>query len=190
MPGIVPGTFDLVFGIGLIVATAVAMWFRLGVPPHLDRHREALTGRFNGPADVPPRDVDSDPGFGDSAVAYVDRIVDRQVNKVRGILSFDGLMLTFLGLISRSGTRIDITARHPFSVLVLMGMLIAASGMCLFQFRARWGDIADFKTFSGEIASTLNVARRRSFWIERTLRLSLLSLAGIVILVLATVIGD
>ena len=47
MPGIVPGTFDLVFGIGLIVATAVAMWFRLGVPPHLDRHREALTGRFN-----------------------------------------------------------------------------------------------------------------------------------------------
>jgi len=70
-----------------------------------------------------------------------------------------------------------------------MGLLAGSSAICLFLFRARWGYVADFRTFSREIAATLALTRRRSFWIERTVRLSLLSLAGIVVLVVATMVG-
>ncbi len=181
------GMFDLVFVGVLGVATTVAMVWFPDIPRGTEGHHEALTARFEkSPDDV----IDDHPVLGDAAVAYVDRIVDRQLTKARGILAFDGLMLAFLGLTARSATTLDISMAHRASVLLLMGLLAASSAICLNLFRARWGYVADFTTFSREIAATLALTRRRSFWIERTVRLSVLALAGIVVLVVATVLGD
>ncbi|MGN6818004.1 MAG: hypothetical protein ACTHJR_04975 [Sphingomonas sp.] len=179
------GTFDLVFTGVLIAATIWAMTWFPDIPRGTEGHHEALTARFEKSSDDA---IDKHPSYGDAAVAYVDRIADRQLTKARGILSFDGLILAFLGLIARSSEKLDIATAHMVPVLLLMGLLAGSSAICLFLFRARWGYVADLSTFSREIAATLALARRRSFWIERTVRLSLLSLAGIVVLVIATVI--
>lgn len=183
--------FDAAFVAIFVVLALVAMRFGLGVPDTADGHSAAVRKRFErieGSGDTAvTRGVDDDPAAGERVVSYVDRIVDRQINKVRGVLSFDALMLTFLGLLSRSGSSIDVSAHHLAPILTLMAALIAASTICLVQFRVRWGEVTDFETFSGEIKATLDLARRRSLWIERTVRLSILSQVGIVILVAATV---
>lgn len=179
------GTFDLIFAVALIVATIGAMTWFPDIPGGTEGHHEALTARFETRGDG----IDEHPSYGDAAVAYVDRIVDRQLTKARGILSFDGLILAFLGLIARDNTKLDIAKAHMVPVLLLMGLLAGSSAICLFLFRARWGYVADLRTFSREMAATLALTRRRSYWIERTVRLSLLSLGGIVMLVIATVTG-
>ena len=180
------GTFDLIFVGVLIVATIGAMTWFPDIPRGTEGHHEALTSRFEKSDDDA---IDDHPSYGDAAVAYVDRIVDRQLTKARGILAFDGLILAFLGMIARASTELDIATAHMVPALLLMGLLAGSSAICLFLFRARWGYVADFRTFSREMAATLALTRRRSFWIERTVRLSLLSLAGIVVLVVATVLG-
>jgi len=180
------GTFDLIFAGVLIAATIWAMTWFPDIPGGTEGHHEALTARYEKSDDGA---IDDHPSYGDAAVAYVDRIVDRQLTKARGILSFDGLILAFLGLIARNTAKLDIATAHMVPVLLLMGLLAGSSAICLFLFRARWGYVANFTTFSREIAATLALTRRRSYWIERTVRLSLLSLAGIVVLVVATVIG-
>ncbi len=181
--------FDIAFTVVLAVATIWAMAWFPDIPRGTEGHHSALTARFEKDEDAKPEAIDEHPTFGDAAVAYVDRIIDRQLTKVRGILAFDGLILTFLGLVSRGLPMLDIADHHKTPVLVLMGLLAASSGICLFQFRARWGYVADLRTFSREISATLDLARRRSFWIERTVRLSLLSLAGIVVLIVAALAG-
>jgi len=180
------GTFDLIFAVALIVATIGAMTWFPDIPGGTEGHHEALTARFETRGDD---GIDEHPSYGDAAVAYVDRIVDRQLTKARGILSFDGLILAFLGLIARDNTKLDIAKAHMVPVLLLMGLLAGSSAICLFLFRARWGYVADLRTFSREMAATLALTRHRSYWIERTVRLSLLSLGGIVMLVIATVTG-
>ena len=180
--------FDIVLSVVLIAAAVGAMLWFPDIPRGTEGHHEALTARFDA-RDGDAAAVDAHPMMGDAAVAYVDRIIDRQLTKVRGILAFDGLILTFLGLMSRGAAMLDVADRHRLPVLLLMALLAASSGICLFQFRARWGYVADLQTFSREIAATLALARRRSFWIERTVRLSLLALAGIVVLLIATVMG-
>lgn len=180
------GTFDLIFAVALVVATIAAMTWFPDIPRGTEGHHAALTARFETRGDD---GIDEHPSYGDAAVAYVDRIVDRQPTKARGILSFDGLILAFLGLIARDNTKLDIAKAHMVPVLLLMGLLAGSSAICLFLFRARWGYVADLRTFSREIAATLALTRHRSYWIERTVRLSLLSLGGIVMLVIATVVG-
>jgi hypothetical protein len=182
--------FDIVFAAVLGLATIWAMTWFPDIPRGTEGHHEALTARFEKDETAPPEAIDEHPTYGDAAVAYVDRIIDRQLTKVRGILAFDGLTLTFLGLISRGVATLDIASHHEVPMLLLMGLLAASSAICLFQFRARWGYVADFATFSREIAVTLALARRRSFWIERTVRLSVLSLAGIVVLLIAALAGN
>jgi hypothetical protein len=177
--------FDIVFTISLGLLTLVAMLWFPDIPGGTEGHHSALTARFEQADDGNSPAIDQHPAYGDAAVAYVDRIIDRQLTKARGILAFDGLILTFLGLIARDASLIDITGGHHFPVVLLMAQLGAASGICLFQFRARWGYVADFRTFSREIAATLVLARRRSFWIERAVRLSLLALGGIGMLIVA-----
>jgi|GEM_PF-1269903 len=188
MAGLVAGVsaFDIAFTVVLGIATVITMVWFPDIPGGTGGHHSALTARFEGADEGDPPAVDQHPTYGDAAVAYTDRIIDRQLTKVRGILAFDGLILTFLGLIARGGALLDISEHHRVPVLLLMAELAAASGICLFQFRARWGYVADLRTFSREIASTLALARRRSFWIERTVRLSLLALAGIAVLIVAT----
>lgn len=182
------GAFDIALCVVLVVAAIGAMLWFPDIPGGTDGHHEALTTRFETD-NSPEKAIDAHPMMGDAAVAYVDRIIDRQLTKVRGILAFDGLILAFLGLTSRGVGTLDVVAHHQVPVLLMMALLALSSAICLFQFRARWGYVADFTTFSRETAATLALARRRSFWIERTVRLSLLALAGIVTLLIATVAG-
>jgi len=172
----------------LVVVTIVAMFWFPDIPGGTDGHHEALTARFDAKTGNSGT-IDDHPMMGDAAVAYVDRIIDRQLTKVRGILAFDGLILAFLGLISHGIGTLDVVAHHQPPILLLIGLLAISSGICLAQFRSRWGYVADFLTFSREIAATLGLARRRSIWIERTVRLSLLALGGIVVLLVATLAG-
>ena len=179
-------TFDIVLCAILTVAAIASMLLFPDIPGGTRGHHEALTSRFETTGDGGT--IDDHPMMGDAAVAYVDRIIDRQLTKARGILSFDGLILAFLGLISR-GAPVGMTGQHEAPILLMMALLAISSGICLTQFRARWGYVADFATFSRETAATLELARRRSFWIERTVRLSVLALAGIVTLLVARVVG-
>lgn len=179
--------FDLAFTISFGVVTLIALLWFPDIPGGTDGHHSALTARFE--IDEEDEAAGRHPAHGDAAVAYVDRIIDRQLTKVRGVLAFDGLILTFLGLIARGSSPVDIGAGHRLPIALLMAQLGVSSGICLFQFRARWGYVADFRTFSREIAATLALARRRSFWIERAVRLSLLALGGIAMLIVAALAG-
>lgn len=47
----------------------------------------------------------------EGAVEYVDRVLDRQINKANGLLAFDGLLFTALSVVSASVNPIPISIR-------------------------------------------------------------------------------
>ena len=86
-------------------------------------------------------------GQWEHAVAYVNKLHDRFLNKARGLLTFDGLVLTALGGVYQANHRIP-------AGLVLVGCacaVIAASMLLLNQFSVHFGDLGKYEDATKEL---------------------------------------
>ncbi len=106
----------------------------------------------------------------DRAVAHADRLVDRQINKVRGILPFNSIIMTVLGL-ERYRLSPHLLSVNPWGeiiywlptsafliVLILLGM---SSMYCLELFRVNWNKNPGYGNFRDEFNSTVNLFNAR-----------------------------
>jgi hypothetical protein len=84
--------------VAIAIAVVVALWAhamtrQFPAPAHLHVINNAIWKRYTR-SDLPtgPIPVDSQPERADGVIAYVERIVDRQINKARGILPFNSII--------------------------------------------------------------------------------------------------
>lgn len=96
----------------------------------------------------------------DRAIAYLERIVDRIINKARGILPFNSIMIALLGA---SGPLFHLQGTLYKSVLGIAFLsLIVSSLLALRLFVVHWADISSFRSFNVEFENTLELVRSRS----------------------------
>ena len=142
-------------------------------PEQLKNYRESLLDR--GTVDGAKKGEATFVQSGDRLVAYADRIIDRQINKARGILPFNSIIMTVLS-IERSRLQVPNDVQTWISIVpywlptgVFFVILIAlgiSSGFCLMLFLVHWGPNDGYATFQDEFDRTLDLISRRSIKIQ------------------------
>jgi hypothetical protein len=175
------------FIVGLILFAAIAIgtaaiggWMLRGLPSksRANAIKETLWDRRGATAAAADR---TDIRHGDQMITYLERVIDRQINKARGILPFNSIIIAFLA-IERARISYGFDDAEPVHRLILAGLFAAMVGLavssllCLLLFLVRWGEAADYASFGSEVHWTVHALRRRSRIIECAVILSIGSL--------------
>lgn len=130
------------------------------------------------------RAVTNSDGGSDRALAYVERVMDRQINKLRGVLSFDALIIAFLSLERQRIGTASLGPDYATGCLFLLGLvllaLVISSVMCLGLFRVVWSKPANFQDFETEHRTTVKLVAQRTKVVEKAVRLSEIAVVGAV----------
>jgi hypothetical protein len=126
--------------------------------------------------------------YGDRAVGYLERIVDRQINKARGILTFVVILIAVNGLLvsdvhSLSKVRPHLLMMKNLEHYIIGGLYISALLMLEFLW-VRWGDPENYAMFTKEITESVKVIRKRSVIMNLTLWVLSLCIIGMVLIAL------
>jgi hypothetical protein len=113
---------------------------------------------------------------GDRAMAYLERVIDRQINKIRGVLSFDAIVLALISLELRrvSGTgALSIAETFLICGLLASGALVMMACLrCLAMFRVEVEQPDNFASFSSEVNSSMDLIVSRLIPLDHAVRLS------------------
>jgi hypothetical protein len=122
----------------------------------------------------------------DRLVGYAERVVDRQINKARGILPFNSIIIAVLS-IEKSRILSELwdiqTVITLLAFFVVLAGLIISSFLCLELFLFRWGESGRYLKFSDEFGDTIKLVRKRSATIEWATVLSTACLFGALLFV-------
>ena len=99
-------------------------------------------------------------GDGDRAVAYADRIIDRQLNKARGVLTFDSILVAS----SKIGSTTD---------RLTMGMAALSALICLVLLWVYWGSPSQYQSYLSEVSETIPTIRKRTFILAAAIALAI-----------------
>jgi hypothetical protein len=119
----------------------------------------------------------------DRLLTYLERTIDRQINKARGVLPFNSLIMTFLALqrniiVSALGhvpESIPLNVAY-FLLVIALSALFASSLFCLYLFLVKWGSSAVYLTFEAEVSNSVIIIRTRSLIIQIATALAALGL--------------
>jgi hypothetical protein len=145
----------------------------------MDILRDMLWKRYLG-KDYPTYAV-GDRHDADRLMGYAERVIDRQINKARGILPFNSIVIAAFSyeraqLLQKTPTifnNVDVR----FMLIFAMGLLAVSSFLCLLLMLVRFGAVADYGSFTAEIAKTVHVVRKRAIVLEIAVVLSFVALA-------------
>jgi hypothetical protein len=146
--------------------------------------REAAAAAKRAISETPNAPADQD-----RAVAYIDRVIDRQLNKCRGVLTFNGLLLASVKLL------LDNVLKEPSSCWQTTGLvslcacaagLMLSSLVLLNLLFVHWRIGGTYKTFGSEFATSVELTALRSRHLSFSLRLSVFA---VVVLTLGGPIG-
>jgi hypothetical protein len=104
---------------------------------------------------------------GDRLMSYVERIIDRQINKARGILTFDGIMIVAV----RYYDTPPATPPNVAYVLSTQALWIAIL-LCLFLCWVHWGKPDRKPDFETEFEDSAALIRNRSILVQWAVYLS------------------
>ena len=115
----------------------------------------------------------------DRLVSYAERIIDRQINKARGILPFNSIVIAAFGFergqIDQSLTVLN-NVDVRFMLVLAMALLALSSLLCLVLMLVRYGPLASYAVFAAEIQSTIHLIRQRSVVLEVAIICSIVAL--------------
>jgi hypothetical protein len=158
-----------------------AKWFK--APSELAKFQNAIWARG-----TPPKE--DDPTFkacADRIVAYADRLVDRQINKARGILPFNSLIMTVF-IFERSHMSVSLPEESwayeslflywmPTSAFIVILLILGTSSwLCLDLFFVHWRKENQYQTFRQEAEATVRLFNARAINIQWAIVLSEASL--------------
>jgi hypothetical protein len=114
-------------------------------------------------------------------LSYLERVIDRQINKARGILPFNSIILALITF-GRDWSMYQASDPICWHRLALGALCVAPFGLvissflCLWIFLVRWAEKNEYAQFDKEITSTFKILRKRSALIEWATVISALSL--------------
>jgi len=121
----------------------------------VDQIRAYLLERFS----APPHDAEE-------AVRYANMVLDRQISKASGLLSYNALLLGSFSLITHGGSNLTIQASFgSLAALVSAGILLILMWM-------HWGDVAEFQTPEKDLESAMRTIKWRTCLISLALLIS------------------
>ena len=129
--------------------------FLLGAPLSAADRAEfeaAILNRFPGPAI-------------EQAVVYADRITDRQINKARGLLSFNSVLFAVFAF------HPDTFVMRPFGTL----LTLVSSLMLVLLMYVSWAPAKDFVSAETDFRNSCRVCYRRAWILTVAIVLSLVS---------------
>ena len=107
----------------------------------------------------------------DRLLTYLERVVDRTINKARGVLPFNSLIMALMSIeknrlhVVFSITNLWDSWTIVYFYAVLIGLAIS-SYKCLELFLVRFGPIDDYGKIKEEVDGTVDVIRSRSITLE------------------------
>ena len=104
-------------------------------------------------------------------VEYIDRVLDRQINKANGLLAFNGLLFTALSVISSAA------GSTPLSIKVGGTLALAASIPLIPIFVVQFGGISAYQTPQKDFESKCKTIYRRTWGIDLSVFLSFFAAA-------------
>jgi hypothetical protein len=113
----------------------------------------------------------------DRCIAYAHRDADRQINKVRGVLTFDALFFGVAKVYYAAPDLAKLTANAGefFGRLLFYGpicFLLLAIMICLWLFVVKWSDVSIYETFEKEFDFICSVVRTRTILLHCAIYLS------------------
>jgi hypothetical protein len=151
----------------------------------LAQFRDHIWNRYTGA--VYPAKGNATVGDLDRGQAYMERIVDRQINKARGVLPFNSILLTLNSL-----NIADLSSYQDqpiFAILkwteytTLLGLSIS-SILLLELFWVHWGPVGHYGTPASEMDATAKIVRDRSVVLDGALVLSISCVFAVVLVAL------
>lgn len=164
-----------------------ARWFKDA--NRLANFQNAIWERGTPKSKHTPQD-ERDPAFmacADRVVAYADRLVDRQINKARGILPFNSLIMTIFSF-ERSHISVSLPKESwsydslflywmPTSAFIIILLILGTSSwLCLDLFFVHWRKENQYQTFRQEAEATIRLFNARAINIQWAIVLSEASL--------------
>jgi hypothetical protein len=107
-------------------------------------------------------------------LTYIHRELDRQINKVRGVLTFNAILVV--------AARVDAAEYGLYGKCLLQAALVYVSlsiVVCLYTFLVRWGDLREYDSFDQEFKFKLRHVGERTLTINYALALSMVSAIAI-----------
>lgn len=164
----------------MTIAKGICRCFDLPIGEKLLCFKNIIWNRYNVGPDVQNKD---------RAIAYAERIIDRQINKARGILPFNSILLVIIGP-ARNGIAqwsATATATSYFLMKTLWIVTIidlSLSSILLLEiFTVFWGSIDVYKEWEEEISTSIRLSRNRSVVLDMAILLSALCVISVMIVV-------
>jgi hypothetical protein len=152
------------------IVVAVCWIFGAPIGSNLLKYRNDLWNRYISSV--------SDIQNQDRALAYIERVVDRQISKARGILPFNLILLVINGLelnALHSAPIANLPVTIEYLVLVALGL---SSIILLELFWVRWSTTDIYSDFFLEFTSSVLVTRKRTILLALTITFSVMSVIG------------
>jgi hypothetical protein len=132
-------------------------------------HKEKLRKRFTEAQPKPPTDAEF--AVSEKACDYIYRAVDRQINKARGVLAYNGLLFASFSLAARSSTSTD----KNILMLASVGAIVALSSCfpLLYLMVFDVGDAANYENAKNDFEATFDAVWSRRPKLQISLGLSL-----------------
>jgi hypothetical protein len=181
----------LLAGVGLFLSHLAYSILSKDIPDDatLTKTRDALWWRSIG-ANFPfwpERDsgmgyniVEQKPAEAERLVAYVDRALGRQIDKARGILPFNSLIMALMA-IEKAKIPASLQWNDSLSDIILIAIfavivgLAASSFFCLELFWVHWGAPESYGAYSTEFQNSIAMLRKRSRILAKCIIISVVS---------------
>jgi hypothetical protein len=130
-----------------VLAFVIARLFTVG-GSQIDEVREAIWDRYK---------VDAEALNGDRPITYLYREADRQINKVRGILTFDGIFF----VVARTDELPSTLLGRAALTYLLISIMVS-----LYLFIVKWGNTSVYEDFKREFGAGMQELRVRTFLVN------------------------
>lgn len=116
----------------------------------------------------------------DRALAYAERIIDRLINKARGLLPFNSILIALLA----AATKYFKLEGGLFEAIVGLSfvLLLLSSFLTLALYVVHWAEPKEFECFNSEFKGTIEIARSRSRTLQAAIICSFGGLACLLII--------
>jgi hypothetical protein len=157
------------------ITRPICWMFQIPLGSKLNKFKDSLINR-SGKSDPP------------SALAYMERVIDRQINKARGILPFNSIIMTInsFGVANSRDIKapyvahlVNQTERWNFVTAAISSLLL------LELFWSHWGKAHIYSTIENDVVEGVIIARNRAIILDTAIVLSLACVFGVIITIFA-----
>jgi hypothetical protein len=133
-------------------------------------YTNALLERFDR-RPVESREGSPSKGVYEQASSYLDKVIDRQLNRARGLLTFNSILLALVN------NEMSVVASHMGTRLILSTLLLLSCMLLLGIMFVHWAHADDLQDIAKDLDGSFNICARRTRLVTILTLLSFIAVA-------------